>query len=122
MVVYKFNPNTREGQVDLCEFEASLVYRASSRTAKNQKQRRRRRTTTTTKPQNPKQKSKQNKKNHKIKILKLYVALKYRFLNSYLSLLDYKVTLSLSAFCMWSQVAPSAALDRHYSRFELVRS
>jgi hypothetical protein len=75
--------------------------------------------------QNPKTQNKnqnKTKKNHKIKILKLYVALKYRFLNSYLSLLDYKVTLSLSAFCMLSQVAPSAALDRHYSRFELVRS
>ena len=33
--MYAFNPNTREGeQVDLCEFEANLVYRVSSWTEK----------------------------------------------------------------------------------------
>jgi hypothetical protein len=36
MVVHTFNPSKigRQRQVDLCEFEASLVYRASSRTAR----------------------------------------------------------------------------------------
>jgi len=34
MVVYPFNPRTRmQSQDDLCEFEASLAYRVSSRTA-----------------------------------------------------------------------------------------
>ena len=32
MVVYTFNPSTLEA--DLCEFEVSLVYRVSSRTAR----------------------------------------------------------------------------------------
>ena len=35
MVAHAFNSSTRrERQVDLCEFKASLVYRASSRTAR----------------------------------------------------------------------------------------
>ena len=35
VVEYTFNPSTQEAeQVDLCEFEATLVYRASSRTAR----------------------------------------------------------------------------------------
>ena len=33
VVAHTFNPSTwRQRQADLCEFEASLVYRASSRT------------------------------------------------------------------------------------------
>ena len=31
LVVHTFNPNTREAKVDLCELEARLVYRVSSR-------------------------------------------------------------------------------------------
>ena len=31
VVAHAFNPSTWERQVDLCEFEASLVYRVSSR-------------------------------------------------------------------------------------------
>jgi hypothetical protein len=35
MGVHTFSPSTgKQRQVDLCEFEASLVYRASSRTAR----------------------------------------------------------------------------------------
>ena len=35
VVVHTFNPSTREAEAgDLCEFEASLVYRASSTTAR----------------------------------------------------------------------------------------
>jgi hypothetical protein len=35
-VVHAFNPSTqRQRQTDFCEFEASLVYRLSSRTAKS---------------------------------------------------------------------------------------
>ena len=36
VAVHTFNPSTQEAekQVDLCEFEASLVYRESSRTAR----------------------------------------------------------------------------------------
>ena len=35
MVVYAFNPSTwRQRQVDICELEASLVYRVSSRIVK----------------------------------------------------------------------------------------
>ena len=33
VVAHTFNPSTREAQADLCEFEANLVYRASSRTS-----------------------------------------------------------------------------------------
>jgi hypothetical protein len=34
--VHAFNPNTqRKKQVDLCEFQISLVYKLSSRTARN---------------------------------------------------------------------------------------
>jgi hypothetical protein len=34
MVAYLFNPNPQEAEADLCEFEASLVYRVNSRTAR----------------------------------------------------------------------------------------
>ena len=34
MVVHSFNPSTLEGEVALCEFEANLAYRESSRTAR----------------------------------------------------------------------------------------
>jgi hypothetical protein len=35
VVVHQLNPNTQEAElVDHCEFEASLVYRVSSRTAR----------------------------------------------------------------------------------------
>ena len=39
VVVHAFNPSKRLGQMDFCEFEASLVYKSSSRTAKTVKQR-----------------------------------------------------------------------------------
>ena len=42
VVACTFNPSTQEaGQVDLCEFEASLVYRVSSRTDRAVSQRNR---------------------------------------------------------------------------------
>jgi hypothetical protein len=34
VVAHAFNSCTQKAEVDLCEFEASLVYRASSRTAR----------------------------------------------------------------------------------------
>ena len=39
VVAHAFKSRTREAEADLCEFEASLVYRTSSRTARTLTQR-----------------------------------------------------------------------------------
>jgi hypothetical protein len=34
MATHAFNPSTQEAETDLCEFEASLVYKVGSRTVR----------------------------------------------------------------------------------------
>ena len=57
MVAHAFNPSTREAEADLCEFEASLVYKASSGTARATQK-------------NPILKNKQTKRNDEMSPLK----------------------------------------------------
>ena len=61
MVAHAFYPSTRETEEDFCEFEASVVYRTSSRIARDTQ----RTLSQKTKTKKPKKTNKQNKTNQK---------------------------------------------------------